>query len=451
MSDKVNPSSISWKLMDFTILKYLQKGTFSIVYLAIHIPSLCKYVLKKILKTHCEIPIYKFEKEKRIHSQLDHPNIIRMYGWFTDELHYYMVLEYAEYGELFDSIYKYTEADTSKCIYGLLSALKYCHNKGIIHRDLKPENLLICTNNVVKLCDFGLSDIADSLKSWRCTDMCGTPEYIPPEMYYGKPYDYTIDLWSLGVLTYELLTKQGIFKGRNDYDTMKLVSACNIYWDRSCRVSMDAKNFVESFIKKFPQDRMSIDDALKHPFIVHHNPPPKTVSNISESAGNTSSTISIDNVTPVITNSTIPIIQNMSCIPSNSTSIIQNTTKNTSSIPVNTTKNTSSIPVNTTKNTSSIPVNTTKNTSSIPVNTTENTTCVIYNIVHGVSFIVHGDTKNDTSHDVAHSNSSAMGDNSKHIEQDPLKPLSILNSDGTSNSRECRSCHCFADNKCNIV
>lgn len=129
-----------------------------------------------------------------------------MYGYFWDETKIYLILEYAIGGELFEELrlqplYRFDEEKSAFYIWQVIEAIQYLHSKDVIHRDIKPENLLNC-NGVIKLSDFGWSRHAPNDK--RKT-VCGTLDYLPPEMIENNEYNNMVDIWSIGVLTYEFL------------------------------------------------------------------------------------------------------------------------------------------------------------------------------------------------------------------------------------------------------
>ena len=125
----------------------------------------------------------QLRRELEIQSHLDHPNIVKLLGFFYDDNKIYLILEYCDGGELYKDLkaqpdHCYPETKAAEYIYQVSLALKYIHSKDIIHRDIKPENLLNCLG-VIKLADFGWSVHAPSN---RRVTMCGTLDYLPPEM-----------------------------------------------------------------------------------------------------------------------------------------------------------------------------------------------------------------------------------------------------------------------------
>jgi serine/threonine protein kinase len=149
---------------------------------------------------------------------LSHPYIIKLFNHFEDEANFYLILELAEGGSLFSFASKrrgLDEPTVAQYMREIALAVNYLHCKQppIIHRDIKPENILLDDKLRAKLCDFGWSNFFNS-EEIRQT-LCGTPEYLAPEMIRKSGHDTRLDLWNLGVLLYELLAGSAPFKGRN--------------------------------------------------------------------------------------------------------------------------------------------------------------------------------------------------------------------------------------------
>lgn len=147
----------------------------------------------------------QLQSEIDILSQLDHPNVLKIYEIFDEDDFIYLVLELLKGGELFDRIVEkenYSEREAAETVRPIVDAIRYCHNLGIIHRDLKPENLLYATSqegSVIKITDFGLARFVDNELA---TTACGTPNYVAPEIIAGKGYGKEVDIWSVGVIIY---------------------------------------------------------------------------------------------------------------------------------------------------------------------------------------------------------------------------------------------------------
>lgn len=148
----------------------------------------------------------------KIHSCLNHPNIIKFYGLLEDVQHIYLILQFVEGGSLFDFMTaneKLSVKLTTIYLRDVIAAIQYLHEKSIAHRDIKPENILISQGCVAKVCDLGWAAvILTSRKTY-----CGTFDYVPPEILQKKDYDLSVDVWCLGVLTYELLVGKVPYEG----------------------------------------------------------------------------------------------------------------------------------------------------------------------------------------------------------------------------------------------
>jgi aurora kinase, other len=259
-----------WSLADFDIGKPLGRGKFGNVYLARdkkngYICALKVMFKSQLAKANVE---YQLRREIEIQSHLRHPNILRLYAYFYDEKRVYLILEYAAGGELYKQLQKsgtFTNEETSHYISSLAAALDYCHSKHVIHRDIKPENLLIGIDGEIKIADFGWS--VHTPNSRRKT-LCGTLDYLPPEMVEGKEHDFTVDIWSLGVLAYEFLVGRPPFEMPDDQETYKKISNVDITYPEG--IDPDAQDLISKLLVKIPHDRLPLKDVAKHPFITKY-------------------------------------------------------------------------------------------------------------------------------------------------------------------------------------
>lgn len=203
-------------LGQFEIGKPLGKGKFGRVYLAKERSSGFVCALKVLHKS--ELQQGRVEKQVRreieIQSNLAHPNILKLYGHFHDAKRIFLILEFAGKGELYKHLRreeKFPEWKAAQYIAQMAAALKYLHKKHVMHRDIKPENILVGIHGEIKISDFGWSVHAPNN---RRNTMCGTLDYLPPEMVKGcnDYYSEKVDLWSLGVLTYEFLCGEAPFE-----------------------------------------------------------------------------------------------------------------------------------------------------------------------------------------------------------------------------------------------
>lgn len=218
-----NDNDKRWRLSDFEIGRPLGRGKFGNVYLAREKKSKYIVALKVLFKSQLinNNVHHQLKREIEIQSHLRHPNILRLFGYFYDETRVYLILEYAQKGELYTLLkqeVRFSEKKAAKFISQLIDALLCCHERNVIHRDIKPENILLGAKGEIKIADFGWSVHAPSS---RRDTMCGTLDYLPPEMILQRPYNHTVDLWCLGVLTYEFLVGNPPFETKNTTDTYK--------------------------------------------------------------------------------------------------------------------------------------------------------------------------------------------------------------------------------------
>jgi len=207
-----------WSLHDFSIGRPLGKGKFGRVYM-VRTKSAPNYVLalktlfkSEIVEGRCEKQI---RREIEIQQNLRHPNVLRLYGYFHDEKRIFLMLEFAGKGELYRQLSKqgsFSEKRSSRYIDQMADALSYLHSKHVMHRDIKPENLLLGIDGELKIADFGWSVHAPGN---RRKTMCGTLDYLPPEMVEGRAYSEKVDHWALGVLTYEFMNGYAPFEDRS--------------------------------------------------------------------------------------------------------------------------------------------------------------------------------------------------------------------------------------------
>ncbi|XP_063244516.1 aurora kinase B-like [Bacillus rossius redtenbacheri] len=261
-----------WSLMDFEIGRPLGKGKFGNVYLAREKSSKFVVALKVIFKSHIQKANveHQLQREIEIQSHLRHENILRLFGYFHDDTRVYIILEYAPKGEVFKELRaqpngRFDEKRTAEYIYQLAHALDYCHTRGVIHRDIKPENLLLSARGVLKIADFGWSVHAPSS---RRTTLCGTLDYLPPEMVEGKTHDEKVDLWSLGVLCYEFLVGHPPFETPSYQDTYNRIRRG--YYLCPPHVTVGARDLISKLLVVNPSERLSLEEIMNHKWIVEN-------------------------------------------------------------------------------------------------------------------------------------------------------------------------------------
>ncbi|PRQ57675.1 putative protein kinase Aur family [Rosa chinensis] len=263
-----------WSLTDFEIGKPLGRGKFGRVYVAREVKSQYVVALKVLFKK--QIKKYnihhQLKREMEIQTSLRHPNILRLYGWFHDDERIVLILEYAHGGELYgllrDCTY-FTEKRAATYILSLAQALAYCHEKDVIHRDIKPENLLLDHEGRLKIADFGWSVQS---KNKRRT-MCGTLDYLAPELVENKAHDYAVDNWTLGILCYEFLFGVPPFEAESQKDTFQRIVKVDLSFPATPQVSSEARDLITKLLVKDISKRLSLQKIMEHPWIVKNADP----------------------------------------------------------------------------------------------------------------------------------------------------------------------------------
>ncbi|XP_057575673.1 aurora kinase C isoform X3 [Hippopotamus amphibius kiboko] len=148
----------------------------------------------------------------------------------------------------------------------LADALTYCHDKKVIHRDIKPENLLLGFRGEVKIADFGWSVHTPSL---RRRTMCGTLDYLPPEMIEGRTYNEKVDLWCIGVLCYELLVGNPPFESASHNETYRRILKVDVRFPPS--IPLGAQDLISKLLRYQPSERLPLVQILEHPWVRAHS------------------------------------------------------------------------------------------------------------------------------------------------------------------------------------
>ena len=213
-----------------------------------------------------------FLNEIYILRKLDHPNILKIYEYFSNEQFWCFIMEYVSGGELYEKIYNmqnYDENKTAIIMKQIFSCVSYLNQMGIVHRDLKPENMMMTNNNdlEIKLIDFGTATFLK--KGYYLNKKTGSPYYVAPEILKGH-YGFECDLWSCGIILYILLVGYPPFDGRNNNEIFQkiLKSDYKLNGDDWNNISNDAKDLLKKLLQKKPNKRITAQEALKHPFIV---------------------------------------------------------------------------------------------------------------------------------------------------------------------------------------
>ncbi|XP_075987567.1 serine/threonine-protein kinase MARK2-like isoform X6 [Anticarsia gemmatalis] len=248
----------------YKLLKTIGKGNFAKVKLAKHVPTGKEVAIKIIDKTQLNPgSLQKLFREVRIMKMLDHPNIVKLFQVIETEKTLYLVMEYASGGEVFDYLVlhgRMKEKEARAKFRQIVSAVQYCHQKRIIHRDLKAENLLLDGEMNIKIADFGFSN--EFTPGAKLDTFCGSPPYAAPELFQGKKYDGPeVDVWSLGVILYTLVSGSLPFDGSTLRELRERVLRGK--YRIPFYMSTDCENLLKKFLVLNPAKRASLESIMR--------------------------------------------------------------------------------------------------------------------------------------------------------------------------------------------
>lgn len=220
----------------------------------------------------------RFEDEIRVMQKCRNPGVIELIDLIKDDNFYYIFLEYCANGELFYYICqkkKIPENEAKVFMKQILLSIQYLHSIGIVHRDLKPENILLDAFNNIKIADFGFAKSYDS--NLLSKTICGTLMYICPDALSGKPYQpYKCDIWSIGVIMYVMLTGASPWTERSDPQIIKQIK--NGQYLTPKYLSDQCRDLINQLMCVDPENRISIEEALNHPWLKNCQAPDQVKS-----------------------------------------------------------------------------------------------------------------------------------------------------------------------------
>ncbi|XP_047375937.1 putative sperm motility kinase W [Sciurus carolinensis] len=248
----------------YRVLGDIGQGSFGTVRLARHILTETEVAVKVLGKGKGEPGPASIGSEVEIMKAVEHPNVVQLFQVLETTDHIYVVMEYAGGGQLQQHVPEgvgLQEEEAQGLFLQVASALHYCHEKGIAHRDVKAENILLDGRGHAKLCDFGLGRLFTPGE--RLDTTCGTPAYWAPELFLAEEYDGpAVDVWSLGVLLYFMLTGRLPFPGTTVGALMEQVLQGT--YDSPGRASAAARSLVAQMLTVEAAERPKLGEVLRH-------------------------------------------------------------------------------------------------------------------------------------------------------------------------------------------
>ena len=270
--EKSKKKKMKIKVKDYDKLKTVGLGSYGRVRLCKQKKTGNVYVMK-ILKKNDIIKQKQVDhvySEFNILSGLKHPFIVQLLGYnFEDPKYIYFIMEYIQGGELFSLLRSkgtFPFSQTKFYIAHIITIFEYLHSKNIVYRDLKPENILINKNGYLKLTDFGFAKILENEKTYT---LCGTPEYLAPEIILNKGHGKAVDWWTLGILLYEMLVGIDPFSDDDPMKTYQKILKGKINFPKT--INKDAKSLIKHLLtqdttKRFGCLKNGVKDILNHRF-----------------------------------------------------------------------------------------------------------------------------------------------------------------------------------------
>lgn len=250
--------------------KPIGRGAFGEVWKVIHHTTKKEYCIKILDKRDISDQklVSQLNREIEIMYKINHPHSVKLVNHFEDDEKIYMIMNYAPNGTVFSALKKNIKLDEkTACQYfrETLLIIKYLHSftPKIVHRDIKPENLLLDENNRIKLCDYGWACFYNPEEKMKT--YCGTPEYVSPEMIRKIGYNENVDIWSIGVLLFEMLSGYAPFSSNNKEELYNNILKVKINWPDEFPPL--AKDLISKILKYEPSERLTVDEILKHPWV----------------------------------------------------------------------------------------------------------------------------------------------------------------------------------------
>ncbi|CAD8107158.1 unnamed protein product [Paramecium primaurelia] len=268
----MKPATYLKKVGPYSLIREIGQGSFARVFRGKLDGRQEDVAIKMISKQNVRNEsMSMIEKEIEILRQLDHPNIIKLIDFKRTQNHYYLVFEYCENGDLDAYIRKYSpngklpEEEVRRIVQQLAQALQQMYKLRIVHRDLKLANILVSKNFQIKLADFGFAKYME--EDQYLTSYCGTPLTMAPEILQRKQYNEKCDVWSVGVIIYQMIYGRSPFvppKGGNINDLIAIINKGDLQFPEISTISIKLKELLIQMLQQDFKKRISFRDFFEH-------------------------------------------------------------------------------------------------------------------------------------------------------------------------------------------
>ncbi|KAL1538053.1 SNF1-related protein kinase catalytic subunit alpha KIN10-like [Salvia divinorum] len=253
----------------YRIGKELGRGSFARVNIAQHVRTRHNVAVKIINRRQ---PIETVRREIDLFRLCAHPHVVRMYEVIATPTQTHVIMEHMKQGELFNYILekgRLPEDEARDYFQQIIAGVEHCHKNNVVHRDLKPENLLLDGKGNVKIADFGLSETMEDGR--RLSEVCGSKNYMAPEIFTGKGYGHEVDIWSCGAILYALLCGSFAFDGRSDSALLNKIKTATYALPDD--LSGGARDLIQKILVVDPTRRITIPSIRQHHWFKQNLPP----------------------------------------------------------------------------------------------------------------------------------------------------------------------------------
>ncbi|KAJ3682686.1 hypothetical protein LUZ60_012913 [Juncus effusus] len=262
---------------DYMLGKEIGKGAFSVVWAGRHRFRGTEVAVKEIIMDKLTKKLKdSLLSEVHILRRINHPNIISLYDSIEEPDRIYLILEYCRGGDLYMYIQRHgrvPEATAKHFMSQLASGLKILRDNSVVHRDLKPQNILLLSSDessVLKIADFGFAKVLQT--HGMAETLCGSPLYMAPEVMQVQRYDAKADLWSIGVILFQLVTGHTPYNGANQIQLLQNILKSNeLRFPPGVTLSTDCIDLCKKLLKRNPVERLTMEEFLNHQFLIDHN------------------------------------------------------------------------------------------------------------------------------------------------------------------------------------